>query len=182
MSKFTTWFSRSNRDHAPTSATPPAQDEVEIRSPMEGSLIPLDHVEDALFSAGVMGPGIAVRPSVGELRAPFAGTVRAVFPTGHAVGMASDSGLEILMHIGLDTVDLHGAHFDTAVSAGQRVSAGDLLVSFDAPAIRDAGYVLTTPMVIVDTEGWALNIEPTSRDVRVGDLLFTASRVAGTSS
>ncbi len=183
MNKFNAWFSGAGRGSEKATTTKASAPEVVvIGSPVQGILIPLGEVEDTLFASGVMGPGVAVRPTIGELRAPFAGTVQAVFPTGHAVGMASDSGLEVLIHIGIDTVDLRGAHFHTDVVAGQRVTAGELLVSFDVPAIRGAGYILTTPIVVVNSQGWTLAVDAAPGEVRVGDALITATHTADVST
>lgn len=151
---------------APTGDLPP------VRSPLTGHVIPLADVADPVFAAGVLGPGVAVVPTVGEARAPFDGVVTALFPTGHAVGLTSRDGVEVLIHIGLDTVQLDGEHFTAQVTSGQEVAAGDLLVSFDGAAIRAAGYDTTTPVVV--TNAAALGVVPSASasDVEVRDELL----------
>lgn len=149
-----------------------------VGSPLAGKLIDLSEIDDKMFSAGIMGPGVGIVPTAGELRAPFDGTVKAVFPTGHAVGMESDTGLEVLMHIGIDTVDLQGAHFETLVQGGQRVSAGDLLVRFDPQAIIAAGYSIGTPVVLLNADDWIYEASAPGNVVEFGDVVIRATTVA----
>ncbi|MCT7681628.1 MAG: PTS glucose transporter subunit IIA, partial [Lactobacillus crispatus] len=119
-----------------------------------GELIPLSEVKDEVFSTKAMGDGAAIRPSEGVLRAPANGHVVLVFPTGHAIGMHTDDGAEVLMHIGMDTVNLNGKGFETLVKKDQVVKAGDPLVKFDIEAIKKAGYDVTTPIVITNTKNY----------------------------
>lgn len=123
-------------------------------SPLNGELIPLSEVKDEVFSTKAMGDGAAIRPSEGVLRAPANGHVVLVFPTGHAIGMHTDDGAEVLMHIGMDTVNLNGKGFETLVKKDQVVKAGDPLVKFDIEAIKKAGYDVTTPIVITNTKNY----------------------------
>ena len=99
-----------------------------------------------------MGPGAAVEPTEGKLYAPADGKVTVAFPTGHAIGMRTDKGVEVLMHIGFDTVELDGKHFTPKVEKGQDIKRGDVLVEFDMAAIKAAGYPLTTPLVITNAK------------------------------
>lgn len=124
--------------------------DVQLSSPMTGSIIPLDQVSDEVFAGKVLGDGVAVVPAEGVLHAPAAGTVCMVPDSKHAIGLALDNGAEILMHVGLDTVKLKGEHFDVKVKVGDRVAKGDVLLTFDADAIKDAGYDLTTPIVVAN--------------------------------
>jgi PTS system beta-glucosides-specific IIC component len=119
-----------------------------LTAPVAGQILPLDQVPDKVFSSGAMGPGLAVIPAEGRACAPVAGTLVTVMP--HAFGIRADDGLEVLVHIGLDTVELNGEHFTPAVVQGQRVAAGDLLSEFDIAAIEAAGYRTTTIMIVTN--------------------------------
>lgn len=124
----------------------------ELTSHLKGSALELSAVSDPMFASGALGPGAAVEPTEGKLYAPADGKVTVAFPTGHAVGMRTEKGVELLMHIGFDTVELEGKHFTSHVSKGQEVKRGDLLVEFDMDAIKAAGYPLTTPLVITNAK------------------------------
>lgn len=114
----------------------------ELVSPLDGELLPLSEVKDEVFSSGAMGEGVAIEPSQGVLHAPANGRVVMTFPTGHAIGMKTKDGAEILMHIGMDTVNLQGKGFETLVDKGDEVKAGDELVKFDIDEIHSAGYIV----------------------------------------
>ena len=122
---------------------------------MTGAVVALADVADEAFASGAMGDGIAIEPTVGKLYAPADGVIETVFETKHAVGMTTDDGVELLLHIGIDTVKLGGKHFEAHVAPEQTVKKGDLLVSFDMAAIKAAGYPLTTPMIICNTDDYA---------------------------
>ena len=124
-------------------------------SPMNGRIIPLSDVEDEVFSQEILGAGAAVEPSEGKLFSPCDGTVLSVTETKHAISLASEDGAEILLHIGIDTVKLGGKFFEVHASSGQAVKKGDLLVSFDIEAIKNAGFKTTTPMVICNTDDYS---------------------------
>lgn len=126
-----------------------------LKSPLSGKFLPLSDVPDKVFSSGAMGKGLAIDPEKGELIAPADGEITTIFPTGHAVGLTTKDGIEILMHIGMDTVELEGQGFETFVKQGDQVKAGDLLVRFDIEAIKAAGYSVITPIVITNTEHFA---------------------------
>ncbi|RXA71355.1 beta-glucoside-specific PTS transporter subunit IIABC [Enterococcus hirae] len=126
-----------------------------LKSPLSGKVLPLSDVPDKVFSSGAMGKGLAIDPEKGELIAPADGEITSIFPTGHAVGLTTKDGIEILMHIGMDTVELEGQGFETFVKQGDQVKAGDLLVRFDIEAIKAAGYSVITPIVITNTEHFA---------------------------
>lgn len=119
-------------------------------APLQGKSIPLTQVNDPLFSNGTMGKGAAIIPSDGKLYAPIDGTIRMVFETGHAIGMISEQGSEILIHVGMDTVELKGAHFHPKVTCDMHVKKGDVLLEFDLEAITKLGYDCTTPMIITN--------------------------------
>lgn len=119
---------------------------------MNGTIVPLDRVADDVFSKGILGFGVAVEPVDGRLYAPCDGVVQSVFDTGHAINLLSDGGLEILLHIGIDTVQLKGKYFTPQVKDGQRVKKGDLLITFDREQIMRAEYKVTTPLIICNSD------------------------------
>ena len=130
------------------------EDACVIVAPIEGNAISLEEVGDGVFSEGMLGKGVAIEPTVGRAVSPVDGTVSTVFETKHAIGLTSDNGAEVLIHIGLDTVKLNGKHFSTYVKAGDKVKAGDLLVEFDIEKIKEAGYPTVTPVIITNTDSY----------------------------
>lgn len=145
----------------------------DIQSPLDGTVVALSDVPDPVFSRGTLGPGIAVIPSGRTAYAPGTGVVVAAQPTGHAFGLLLDSGVEVLIHIGIDTVKLKGAGFDVHVTKGQRVSAGTPLVTFDRTVITDAGYPLITPIIILNAKKFG-SVEPVaSGETTVGATILT---------
>ena len=135
----------------------------ELVSPLDGELLPLSEVKDEVFSSGAMGEGVAIEPSQGVLHAPDDGRVVMTFPTGHAIGMKTKDGAEILMHIGMDTVNLQGKGFETLVDKGDEVKAGDELVKFDIDEIHSAGYIVTTPIVVTNSKDYEKSFSSSSR-------------------
>lgn len=129
--------------------------EAEMTAPVNGKVILLSEVRDEAFATEAIGKGIAMIPQDGRICAPCDGVVSALFPTGHAIGITSANGAEVLIHVGMDTVRLNGAGFTSHVSEGQMVKAGDLLIEADLEAIRKAGYDTTTPVIITNTEDFA---------------------------
>lgn len=125
-----------------------------IGAPMKGQVIALSQVQDEAFSTGALGQGIAMIPKEGKLYAPVNGQIETFFPTGHAVGMVSEDGAEILIHVGMDTVQLNGKGFTPKVAQGDYVNKGDLLLEFDMKQIEGAGYSLVTPIVITNTDDY----------------------------
>ncbi|MCH5381453.1 PTS transporter subunit EIIC [Lactobacillus paragasseri] len=140
----------------------------ELVSPLAGELLPLSEVKDEVFSSGAMGEGVAVEPSEGVLHAPADGKVVMTFPTGHAIGMKTSDGAEILMHIGMDTVNLQGHGFETLVAKGDEVKAGDELVKFDIDAIQAKGYVVMTPIVVTNSKDYEKITVVSQGNVKVG--------------
>lgn len=140
----------------------------ELVSPLAGELLPLSEVKDEVFSSGAMGEGVAVEPSEGVLHASADGKVVMTFPTGHAIGMKTSDGAEILMHIGMDTVNLQGHGFETLVAKGDEVKAGDELVKFDIDAIHAKGYVVTTPIVVTNSKDYEKITVVSQGKVKVG--------------
>ena len=127
---------------------------ITIASPLTGQLIDLKEVNDATFASGLMGKGAAIIPTIGEAVAPEDGEVVSLFRTKHAIGFQTKSGAEILIHIGIDTVKLDGQHFEAHVESGQKVKKGDRLVSFDIEAIEQAGFEVTTPIIITNSDDY----------------------------
>lgn len=147
----------------------------EITAPLSGQAELLSNVKDDVFSKGLMGPGIAIIPDKGEVVAPFDGTVVSVFPTKHALGLRSDSGIEVLIHIGLDTVNLKGQYFETTLKSQQHFSRGEKLETFDLKAIKNAGYDVTVPIIVTNKDEFKkTRIINDTGEIRAGDLIIEA--------
>jgi len=147
-----------------------------VKAPLKGEVIELSKVKDETFASGMMGKGVAIKPTEGKLVSPVDGVVTALFPTLHAVGVTSDDGIEILMHIGMDTVQLEGKYFEAYVKNGDKVKAGDLLITFDIDAIQKAGYEITTPIIISNSNQYT-EIEATTKpEIVLGDGLLTITQ------
>jgi PTS system D-glucosamine-specific IIC component len=155
----------ADRLTAATAPTPKAEaasktmTESVLGAHMNGTVVALSEVADEAFASGALGLGVAVEPTEGKLYAPIDGTIDMVFDTRHAVGMTAAKGTELLLHIGIDTVKLGGKHFTAHVQPGQAVKKGELLVSFDMEAIRAAGFPLTTPMIVCNSDDYTA-VEP----------------------
>ncbi|PSA90242.1 PTS beta-glucoside transporter subunit EIIBCA [Bacillus atrophaeus] len=146
-----------------------------IHSPIKGEVKALSEVNDSVFSAEIMGKGFAIVPEEGLAVAPVSGTITTVFKTKHAIGITSDRGAEVLIHIGLDTVQLDGRHFDVLVKEGDKVSPGDPLVSFDIEKIKAAGYDVITPVIITNTDQYAVTAVKESGTVKTNEALLALS-------
>ena len=140
---------------APSQAPAEKNGEAEVVSPLKGTAIPLEEVKDPTFASGALGKGMAVIPSEGMVKAPFDGTVTMVFDTLHALALTSDDGVEVLIHIGINTVELKGQHYKALVKEGQHVAAGTPLMEFDMEAIKAKGYDLTTPVLVTNSADYA---------------------------
>lgn len=140
---------------APSQAPAEKNGEAEVVSPLKGTAIPLEEVKDPTFASGALGKGMAVIPSEGMVKAPFDGMVTMVFDTLHALALTSDDGVEVLIHIGINTVELKGQHYKALVKEGQHVAAGTPLMEFDMEAIRAKGYDLTTPVLVTNSADYA---------------------------
>ncbi|MCP1184516.1 beta-glucoside-specific PTS transporter subunit IIABC [Paenibacillus sp. 1781tsa1] len=140
---------------AETAPAAPKKEKLQSRlvvfSPIEGEAIPLKAVNDEAFSQEAMGKGMAIKPSKGQVVAPFDGTVQTVFRTKHSIGLRSVEGIELLIHIGIDTVKLKGQHFNVVVQEGDTVKHGQLMIEFDMEAIEKAGYDTTTPVIVTNS-------------------------------
>lgn len=144
-----------------------------VSSPMCGEVIALSEVNDTAFQSGELGKGVAIKPSDGKVIAPFNGTIITLFPTLHAIGIVSDNGCEVLIHIGLETVKLKGKYFDAKIKQGDKVKQGQILVEFDAKAISEEGYDLTTPVLVTNYSDYLDIIESTSQNVTLNEDLIT---------
>ncbi|MBQ1917514.1 MAG: PTS glucose transporter subunit IIA [Lachnospiraceae bacterium] len=148
----------------------------EITAPVSGEIIPLETVPDQTFASGVLGKGVAIEPSEGKIYAPADGTVTTFFPTKHAIGITTDKGAEILIHVGLNTVELDGKFFETHTQENARVKKGDLLLSFDMSEIKKAGYKLVTPVLITNADEYS-GVESVSQGlIEQGQPLITVRK------
>lgn len=143
-----------------------------VLSPMTGELISLAEVPDEVFSSGALGTGFAIDPTSGVLVAPADGEITVAFPTGHAIGMITEKGTELLMHIGLETVELNGQYFDVLIKVGDKVRSGDPLVQFDLQKIKDAGYNPVTPVIVTNSDQYK------AIDIVTGNTAKTGSKLA----
>jgi PTS system beta-glucosides-specific IIC component len=150
-----------------------ASGDTAILSPLRGQVVALSEVNDDVFSGGLLGQGVAIRPQEGCLKAPFNGTVMMFLPSCHAVGLQSESGLELLIHIGIDTVNLNGQHFSSSLKLGDEVKTGDELIRFDIAAIERAGYDLITPVIVVNDDKQHPLWTTGAPQVDYGDALMT---------
>ncbi|MGM9894761.1 MAG: beta-glucoside-specific PTS transporter subunit IIABC [Lactobacillus amylovorus] len=142
-------------------------------SPLNGDVKPLSEIKDEVFSSGAMGQGVAIEPTEGVLHAPADGKIALVFPTGHAVGINTTDGAEVLMHIGMDTVNLQGKGFKTLVQKGQEVKAGDPLVEFNIKEIKATGYEVTTPVVVTNSKKYESINQVANGEVKVGQEILS---------
>ncbi len=147
-----------------------------IASPLKGDVVTLAEVNDDVFSGGLLGQGVAIHPQEGVLKAPFDGKVMMFLPSCHAVGLQDANGLELLIHIGIDTVNLNGQHFSSALKVGDDVKAGETLITFDIAAIKDAGYDLITPVVVVNGDDDMTLRMTAASTVTFGDELMVQSK------
>lgn len=149
---------------------------ISIASPLKGRLIKLSDVQDEAFSSGVLGKGVAVLPEEGALYAPADGTISAFFPTGHAVGMTTEDGAELLIHVGMDTVQLDGKGFTPLVKVNDKVKKGQKLLEFDIGLIQNAGYSLVTPVLVANTDDYADVTSADAESISPGEELLTIVR------
>jgi len=158
---------------APASGSAKTATGGEIASPVTGKVIPLSEIKDEVFSSGALGDGVGIVPTVGEVYAPADGELTTFFPTGHAIGMTTDNGAEILIHVGMDTVSLNGKGFTPLKKQGDRVKKGELLLKFDIKTIKDAGFPVDTPVIITNLDEFAGIEAAAPGEIKHGDTLLT---------
>ena len=147
--------------------------EIEIKAPLEGKSIQLSEVQDTAFAQGALGKGMAIVPSKGEVKSPVNGKLTTLFPSLHAIGITSDDGAEILIHVGFNTVQLEGKYFKAHVKQGDNVKVGDLLLEFDIDAIKKEGYSVETPVVITNYDNFLDVIESKPKSIKDNETLIT---------
>ena len=157
---------------APSPAAAPAAKDTVLSACLNGTVVPLADVKEEAFASGVLGDGIAIEPSDGELVAPADGEISSTFETHHAVGMTTADGAELLMHIGIDTVKLGGKHFTYLVNEGDKVKKGQPLIRFELEAIKAEGYPVTTTLIVCNTDDYAAVAAKASGTVKQGDALL----------
>lgn len=158
--------------------TPAVGTVVTIQSPLTGEAKPLSEAVDPVFAQGVMGQGVLIQPIEGLLTAPVSGVISVLFPSKHAVGILSDEGVELLMHIGMDTVNLDGKGFEAHVAQGDRVAVGDKLITFDMDVIKEAGYVTETPVIVTNQYDYQPDaIGDLPREIKRGEDVIKASKI-----
>ena len=148
----------------------------DLAAPVSGKVIPLEQVKDETFASGMLGQGVAIEPTDNIIYSPIEGTVETIFETKHAIGLKSADGLELLIHIGMDTVNLKGDGFKQLIEVGQKVQIGTPLMEVDFAKIKAAGYEIVTPMVITNApEYLSLNIV-SNEEAHHGDILVILNR------
>ena len=146
---------------------------IEIGAPISGKLVSIGEVSDPTFSGEILGKGVAIQPSDNRIVSPVDGTVGTVFPTGHAVAVVSEEGAEVLIHIGLDTVQLDGKHFTIHTEEGKKVKKGDLLLEADLEQIKAEGYDIITPVIICNSDDFSEIQKTEPGEVKQGDNILS---------
>ena len=163
-------------ENAPKTPAAHAANDTVLSACLNGTVVPLADVKDEAFASGALGDGIAIEPTDGELVAPADGEISSTFETHHAVGMTTTDGAELLMHIGIDTVKLGGKHFTYLVNEGDKVKKGQPLIRFELEAIKAEGYPVTTPVIVCNTDDYAVVEAKASGTVKQGDALLELKR------
>jgi beta-glucoside PTS system EIICBA component len=151
----------------------PLVNKITIASPMDGEIMPLKEVKDETFASEMMGKGVAIKPIEGKVVSPINGTVETIFKTKHAIGLKSSDGVEVLIHIGIDTVQLEGKHFTSYINDGDEVKVGDTLIEFDMEAIKKEGYELVTPVIVTNTVDYLEVLPMNLKNAKVGDTIIS---------
>lgn len=149
---------------------------LQIGSPLKGHTVPLQEVSDPTFRDGILGSGVAIQPEEGKLYSPVDGEITLLFDTLHAVSITSDDGVEILVHIGIDTVALRGKYFIAHTQTGSKVKKGDLLLELDLEQVKAAGYDVITPMIICNSSDFKAVEVVTGTVVTPGEIILTLTR------
>ncbi len=150
--------------------------DIVIGAPIEGEVCSLNEVNDPVFSDKILGDGVAIKPATGRVVAPVDGTVGVLFETKHAISLTSDQGAEILIHVGLDTVNLKGQFYQSFVTAGDKIKAGQLLLEFDINQIKAAGYDVITPVLICNRTDYSAIIPVTGKKVEELEKILTVRK------
>lgn len=164
--------SRQNANAVPLALKDAPETAEQLGSPAKGELISLEEVNDKVFSSGVVGQGVAILPQEGRIYSPVDGVIASTFASGHAVGILSRGGAEILIHVGINTVQLEGQHYQMHVAEGDKVQKGQLLLEFDLEAIQKAGYDIVTPMVVTNADEYHLFSPGSARQLVVGETVI----------
>ena len=144
-----------------------------IASPMDGVVCPVTDLSDPVFSEDILGRGIAIQPSTGCVKAPAKAVISQMFDTGHAVSLLTDNGVELLIHVGIDTVKLKGRHYTVRIKNEDNVNIGDVLIEFDAAAIREEGYDTVTPVVVCNPQAFSEVFFAQPGSIKAGEPLIT---------
>jgi len=164
-----------NTKKSNTEATSNLSDkELAVDSPVSGTFVPLTEVKDSTFSKKLIGEGIAIYPDQNKIVAPFDGEIEAFFDSKHAIGLKSDAGIEILIHVGLETVNLNGQYFTGHVKKGDRVKKGDVLLTFDIKAIQDAGFDIVTPVIVTNSDDFNVTIPPLDQIKKFDEIIYVS--------
>ena len=147
-----------------------------IASPMDGAVVPVSELSDPVFSEDVLGRGIAIKPDTGYVMAPAKAVISQMFDTGHAVSLFTDSGVELLIHVGIDTVELKGSHYTKRKENEDSVDIGDILLEFDADAISADGYDTVTPVVVCNPDDFKDILFAPKGDIKTGEPLITLKK------
>lgn len=148
-------------------------DKIIRTSPLTGEVVPLSQVPDEVFASGTLGEGVGIIPTVGKVIAPCDGEISTVMDTMHAVGISAASGLELLVHVGLNTVELNGKHYNCKVAEGDKIKKGDVLIEFDINAIKAAGYQMHTPVLVTNSDEYVSILNIASGNVKAGEDLIS---------
>ncbi len=160
---------RGQKETAPAVEAAPG----ELYAPVAGSVIPLEEIPDPVFSAGAPGPGCGIEPSEGIVVSPVNGTITTIMDTKHAVGITSEEGTELLIHVGMDTVEMGGDGFTAAVKSGDKVVCGQTLLRFDMEKIRAAGHPVTTAFVVLNADQYEKIEMQTGRETKRSEVIGT---------
>ena len=144
-----------------------------IASPLKGKVLPLTECKDEAFAMGILGKGVVIVPEEGKVVSPVNGVLTTIFPTLHAMGITSDDGVEMLIHIGMNTVELNGKHFTAKAQQGDKISIGDVLVEFDKDAIAAEGYSIETPVLVTNADDFLDIITEEQKTAEYGDKIIT---------
>lgn len=155
----------------------PAVDPLAVLAPAEGTVVPLNEFPDAVFSQGVLGPGCGILPTGGTVVAPFYGKVTQSIDTKHAVGVTSDAGVELLIHVGVDTVDMQGKGFKSSVTLGQKIRPGDPLIEFDREVIKAAGYSDAIAVIVTNSDEFSSVVRSATGAISPGEQLLKVEKV-----